>query len=199
MALTRGGTIGFQIQNAMAAIGAAWALDLDWNAVRAALRRFVPDARTAPGRFNVFEHAGATVVADYGHNVDAIAALVQAVESMPATRRSIVISGAGDRRDEDLRAQTRLLGEAFDEVILYEDQCQRGRADGEVVALLREGLEGARRTSAVRAIRGEFVAIDAALDALAPGELCVILVDQVEAALAHIEQRIARAAAVSAT
>ncbi|RIK91588.1 MAG: cyanophycin synthetase [Burkholderiales bacterium] len=199
VALTRGGTIGFQVQNAMAAIGAAWALDLDWNAVRAALRRFVPDARTAPGRFNVFEHAGATVIADYGHNVDAIAALVQAVESMPATRRSIVISGAGDRRDEDLRAQTRLLGEAFDEVILYEDQCQRGRADGEVVALLREGLEGARRTSAVRAIRGEFVAIDAALDALAPGELCVILVDQVEAALAHIEQRIARAAAVSTT
>ena len=199
VALTRGGTIGFQIQNAMAAIGAAWALDLDWNAVRAALRRFVPDARTAPGRFNVFEHAGATVVADYGHNVDAIAALVQAVESMPATRRSIVISGAGDRRDEDLRAQTRLLGEAFDEVILYEDQCQRGRADGEVLALLREGLDEARRTSAVRAIRGEFIAIDAALDALAPGELCVILVDQVEAALAHIEQRIARAAAVSAT
>ncbi len=198
IALTHGGTIGFQIENAMAAIGAAWALGLDWSVVRATLRRFAPDARTAPGRFNVFEHAGATVIADYGHNVDAIAALVQAVESMPATRRSIVISGAGDRRDEDLRGQTRLLGAAFDEVILYEDQCQRGRADGEVIALLREGLEGARRTSTVRTIRGEFVAIDAALEALAPGELCVILVDQVEAALAHIEQRIAQATAVPA-
>ncbi|MCD6679709.1 MAG: cyanophycin synthetase [Burkholderiaceae bacterium] len=193
-ALTRHGTIGFQVENAMAAIGAAWALGLEWSAVRTALRRFVPDARTAPGRFNVFEHAGATVIADYGHNVDAIAALVQAVESIPATRRSIVISGAGDRRDEDLRAQTRLLGEAFDEVILYEDQCQRGRADGEVVALLREGLQAASRTSAVRAVHGEFPAIDAALDALAPGELCVILVDQVEAALAHIERRITPAA-----
>ncbi len=198
VALTRGGTIGFQIDNAMAAIGAARALGLDGDAVCAALRRFVPDARTAPGRFNVFEHAGATVVADYGHNVDAIGALVQAIESFAATRRSIVISGAGDRRDEDLRAQTRLLGEAFDEVILYEDQCQRGRSDGEVVALLRQGLQGARRTSAVRAIHGEFAAIDAALDALAPGELCVILVDQVEAALAHIERRIAQAAAAPA-
>ncbi len=197
-AITRGGTIGFQIENAMAAIGAARALGLDCSAVRAALRRFVPDARSAPGRFNVFEYAGATVVADYGHNVDAIGALVQAIESFPATRRSIVISGAGDRRDEDLRAQTRLLGEAFDEVILYEDRCQRGRADGEVVALLREGLHGARRTSAVRAIQGEFPAIDAALAALAPGELCVILVDQVEAALAHIEQRIAQAATAPA-
>lgn len=198
IAITRGGTIGFQVENAMAAIGAAWALGLDWATVRTELRRFAGDAQTAPGRFNVFDHAGATVIADYGHNVDAIAALVRAVDSMPATRRSIVISGAGDRRDEDLRAQTRLLGEAFDEVILYEDQCQRGRADGEVIALLREGLEGARRTRTVRAIRGEFAAIDAALDGLAAGELCIVLVDQIEQALAHIGDRSARAGTVAA-
>ncbi len=198
IAITRGGTIGFQVENAMAAIGAAWALGLDWTTVRAELRRFAGDAQTAPGRFNVFDHAGATVIADYGHNVDAITALVRAVDSMPATRRSIVISGAGDRRDEDLRAQTRLLGEAFDEVILYEDQCQRGRADGEVIALLREGLEGAGRTRTVRAIRGEFAAIDAALDGLAAGELCIVLVDQIEQALAHIELRTARAGTVAA-
>jgi cyanophycin synthetase len=67
-------------------------------------------------------------------------ALVQAVERMPAKRRSVVISGAGDRRDEDIREQTRILGAAFDDVILYQDACQRGRADGEVIALLREGL-----------------------------------------------------------
>jgi cyanophycin synthetase len=59
---------------------------------------------------------------------------------MPAKRRSVVISGAGDRRDQDIRQQTEILGDAFDEVILYEDQCQRGRQDGEVVALLRQGL-----------------------------------------------------------
>ncbi len=198
IAITRSGTIGFQVQNAMAAIGAAWALGLDGSVVHSALSRFTSDARSTPGRFNIFDHAGATVIADYGHNVDAIAALVQAVESMPATRRSIVISGAGDRRDEDLRGQTRLLGAAFDEVILYEDQCQRGRADGDVVALLREGLEGAGRTREIRTIKGEFAAIDTALDGLAAGELCVILVDQIEQALAHIEARTTQAAAVAA-
>ena len=52
-------------------------------------------------------------------------------------RRSVVISGAGDRRDDDIRQQTEILGDAFDEVILYQDACQRGRADGEVLALLR--------------------------------------------------------------
>jgi cyanophycin synthetase len=112
---------------------------------------------------------------------------------MTAARRSVVISGAGDRRDEDLRGQTRILGEAFDEVILYQDAAQRGRADGEVIALLREGLAGASRTTRVDAITGEFVAIDAALARLEPGHLCLILVDQVQEALDHIAARIREA------
>jgi cyanophycin synthetase len=101
----------------------------------------------------------------------------------------VVISGAGDRRDEDIREQTVILGHAFDDVILYQDAAQRGRADGEVMALLREGLAGAARTSHVEEIHGEFVAIDTALDRLQPGDLCLVLVDQVEEALAHLAQR----------
>jgi len=198
IAITRRGTIGFQVENAMAAVGAAWALGLDWHAVRAGMRSFVSDARTVPGRFNVFDHRGATVIADYGHNPDAIAALTRAVEAMPANRRYVVISGAGDRRDEDIRRQTEILGAAFDEVTLYEDQCQRGRGDGEVLALLRQGLVGASRATRVQEIRGEFLAIDTALDRLEPGDLCLILIDQVDEALAHIASRVAlaRAAAI---
>ena len=37
---------------------------------------------------------------------------------MPAKRRSVVISGAGDRRDEDIRKQTQILGGVFDDVLL---------------------------------------------------------------------------------
>jgi cyanophycin synthetase len=135
------------------------------------------------------------VIADYGHNPDAIAALVAGVENMPAVRRSVVISGAGDRRDEDIRAQTRILGEAFDDVVLYQDACQRGRADGEVLKLLRDGLNGATRTRRVEEIQGEFVAIDHALERLNKGDLCLILIDQVEEALAHIRQRVEQAKA----
>jgi cyanophycin synthetase len=83
---------------------------------RTGLASFVSDLHGAPGRFNVFDYRGATVIADYGHNPDAI--------SGPGGRRSatcrqnafsVVISGAGDRRDEDIREQTRILGAAFDE------------------------------------------------------------------------------------
>lgn len=191
--LTRNGTIVFQVENAMASIAAAWALGLDWSIVRRGLATFVNDAQTAPGRFNVFDYRGATVIADYGHNPDAILALVRAVDAMPAKRRSVVISGAGDRRDEDIRMQTEILGEAFDDVLLYQDQCQRGRADGEVLALLRQGLVNASRTRHIDEIHGEFLAIDTALARLNAGDLCLILVDQVEEALAHIAQRIREA------
>ncbi|MEN6629913.1 MAG: cyanophycin synthetase [Sulfuricella sp.] len=189
--ITRNGTIGFQIENAMAATAAAWALGLDWQIIRKGLVTFVNDAQTAPGRFNVFDSRGATLIADYGHNPDAMQALVKAVDAMPAKKRMVVISGAGDRRDVDISHQTQILGDAFDEVLLYQDQCQRGRADGEVLALLQQGLVNARRVKSIEEIRGEFLAIDTALARLKPGDLCLILIDQVDEALAHIAKRVA--------
>ncbi|SFM16591.1 cyanophycin synthetase [Variovorax sp. OV329] len=191
--ITRNGTIGFQVDNVMAAVAAAWAVGLDWDTIRSGLASFLSDSAGVPGRFNVMDYRGATVIADYGHNTDAMRALVAAVDTMPAKRRSVVISGAGDRRDEDIRDQTAILGRAFDDVILYQDAAQRGRADGEVMGLLRQGLQGATRTSFVDEIRGEFIAIDKALARLEPGDLSLILVDQVEEALAHLKKRIAEA------
>ena len=191
--LTRNGTIGFQVENAMAAIASAWALNVEWDVILQGVSTFVNDAQTAPGRFNFFEYRGASVIADYGHNPDAIVALVKAIENIPAKKRMVVISGAGDRRDVDISRQSEILGDAFDEVILYEDQCQRGRADGEVLALLRSGLANANRTKRVDEIRGEFVAIDAALSRLEKGDLCLILIDQVDEALAYIAQKISQA------
>ncbi len=188
--ITMGGLIPFQVENVMASVAAAWALDLDWDTIRAGLAGFSNDTHNAQGRFNFFQYRGATVIADYGHNPDAMIALVQAVQAMPAARRSVVISGAGDRRDQDIRQQTEILGDAFDEVILYEDKCQRGRQDGEVIALLRQGLAHAQRTTQTSEIKGEFLAIDTAMDKLAAGDLCLILVDQVEEALAHIAAKV---------
>ena len=188
--LTRNGSIGFQVENVMAALAAAWAVGVTWETLKSGLASFVNDAHNAPGRFNVMDYRGATVIADYGHNPDAMRALVSAVEAMPARRRSVVISGAGDRRDNDIRDQTIILGHAFDDVLLYQDAAQRGRADGEVMGLLREGLVGASRTTHIEEIHGEFLAIDTALARLEPGDLCLILVDQVQEALAHLARRV---------
>ncbi|MEF9999362.1 MAG: cyanophycin synthetase [Comamonas sp.] len=196
--ITRAGTIGFQVENVMAATAAAWGANLPWETIRRGLSGFVNDSDNAPGRFNVMDYRGATIIADYGHNPDAMRALVQAVEAMPAKKRSVVISGAGDRRDQDISEQTKILGHAFDDVILYQDACQRGREDGEVLRLLQQGLAGASRTSYVTEIQGEFVAIDHALARLQPGDLCLVLIDQVELALAHLQKHVDEAAGSAA-
>jgi len=52
-------------------------------------------------------------------------------------------------------------------------------------------LQNASRTKGIAEINGEFIAIDTALAKLQPGDLCLILIDQVEDALAHIAARCA--------
>ena len=188
--VTQRGTIAFQIENVMAATGAGWALGLDWKIICTGLQSFVNDSQTAPGRFNLFKHRGATLIADYGHNADAIRELVRAIDSIPAKWRSVAISGTGDRRDEDIRKQAQILGDAFDKVVIYEGPDQRGRPDGQVLDLLRQGLENAKRTREVKEIYGELVAIDAAFSGLKAGELCLILINQVEESLRYINNRV---------
>ncbi|NBV01132.1 MAG: cyanophycin synthetase [Burkholderiaceae bacterium] len=188
--ITANGMISFQVENTMAVIGAAWALNISWDVISQALSSFVSDANNVPGRFNLFTYRQATIIADYGHNPDAIAALSETISQMPAKKRMVVISGAGDRRDQDIRKQTEILGQHFDHVILYEDQCQRGRADGEVVAILRQGLSDSKIVKKIEEIQGEFKAIDSAFSQIEAGDVCLVLVDQVEEALAHIQSKI---------
>jgi cyanophycin synthetase len=188
--ITANGTIGFQVENVLGVVGAAWALNINWDVIAEGLSSFVSDAQTVPGRFNLFQHNGATIIADYGHNPDAIIALSETIINMPAKRRMVVISGAGDRRDEDLRRQTEILGQYFDHVILYEDQCQRGRPDGEVIGIMREGLNNSKQVKKIEEFHGEFLAIDKALAQIAAEDICLILVDQVEEALAHIAKSV---------
>ena len=103
-----------------------------------------------PGRFNTFAYRGATIIADYGHNPDAIQALVSAVDPMAANRRLVVISGAGDRRDEDIREQTRILGSALTTSYSIRTSASEAAPTERGPALLREGLSGACRNHANR-------------------------------------------------
>jgi cyanophycin synthetase len=193
VALTAGGLIAFQVQNTLAAVAACWGLNIEWSVIQQGLATFDSSTGNAPGRFNMMQIKGATVVADYGHNPDAMRALVVAFDAMPTpigARRTVVISAAGDRRDQDIREQTQILGAAFDHVILYEDACQRGRQQGEVLSLLRQGLVGATRACHIEEVQGEMNAIDQGLKLLAKGDQCLILIDQVEESLAYLRSHL---------
>ena len=189
--LTKSGVVGFQVDNVLAATGAGWACGVPLAAIQQTLARFVSDSRQAPARFNLFEFAGATLIVDYGHNVDALLALIEAIGRMPHDRRLVVYTAAGDRRDVDIEKQAEILGNEFDHVIIYEDKCTRGRADGEVVALMRRGLAKSTRVTEIFETRGEFRAIEAGLRMLKPRDLILVQADQVAEALSFVEKYIA--------
>jgi cyanophycin synthetase len=190
--LTHGGRIGFQVENVLAASAAAWALGVPLAALSDALVSFVGDSKTTPGRFNVFHHEGSTIVVDYGHNPSALYALGEALNHFPHERRSIVFTVAGDRRDEDIVRQGTIIGDLFDMIVLYEDTCTRGRADGVVVSLMRQGLEDSTRVTETHETRGEINAIDLALNALRPGDLLVIQADTIDQTLRHVQDVLER-------
>ncbi|MFN4328052.1 MAG: cyanophycin synthetase [Limnobacter sp.] len=187
--LTNNGLFTFQVQNVMCAIAAGLGVGVPIDTIRAALKNFQSTPDTVPGRFNFFNHKGASVIADYGHNPDAIATLVNTLKNVPATRRTIVISAAGDRRDVDIIEQGHIVGGFFDDIILFEDACQRGRPDGETLKLLQQGIAQAAPATAPRVVevRGEFKAIQMALDATRNGELVLVLIDQVNEALDYLK------------
>ena len=185
--LTHGGRIGFQVENTLAAFAAAWALDIPDELVRQGARSFEPNLDLNAGRFNTLELGGLTVIVDYGHNTSALRKLVEAVRGYPHTHRISVYSAPGDRRDQDIVEQGRLLGADFDAVWLYEGDYCRGREPGEIIALLAHGLEGAARTRKIEKVQGALKAIDLAIAAAEPGSLLVIQADTAAETVQHLK------------
>jgi cyanophycin synthetase len=193
--LTHGGHIGFQVENALAAAAAAWSLGVPCEAIRVALESFAADLEKVPGRFNLLEIEGATVIVDYGHNASALACLIEAMNEFPHRRRLAVYSTAGDRRDCDLVRMGALLGDAFDHVILYEDHYLRGRKEGEIIALFRKGLAGGRRVSTVEEVRGAVKAMEVGLAAARPGDLLLVQADVIDETIDFFQRQLASGAA----
>lgn len=180
---TRAGTIAFQVQNALAATAAAWAAGLNPAMIARALTTFAADEQMAPGRFNALEVAGVEIILDYGHNTAAVAALGQAVRAI-GQRRTVLVAGLpGDRRDEDLVATIDATRDFADEYVLYDLADLRGRAPRELPKMLSEYLP-AERPCAFASNQQEGIA--RGWQRVQPGDRLVVIVDEVESAIAQI-------------
>jgi cyanophycin synthetase len=179
------------VENTLASAAAAWALGIDVETIRGGVESFGSEMQTVPGRFNLMEIGGATVVLDYGHNPSALLAMVDAIEPLPHERRFVVYSAAGDRRDADLVRQGQILAGAFDSVYLYEDHYTRGRADGEIMGLFRQGLSNGGRVRSVHEFRGSVNAVGAALKAVRTGDLLLVQADVVDETLDFVKAYLA--------
>jgi cyanophycin synthetase len=185
--LAMGGAARFQLGNLLAAVAAAHVRGMGAGAIAEGLRTFVPSGQATPGRMNVMRTERGTVIVDYAHNPAAVRGLMEFVARLDARRRIGVVTMPGDRRDDDLRELGRLVS-GLDYVVIKEhEQYRRGRAPGEVSRLIGEGLEmgglGAGRHESVQA---EDAAVDRAVALMEPGDLAVILADDVPAVLAQL-------------
>ena len=198
------GRARMNVQNALAAAGAAWAAGAHLYDIRQGLRTFTTSYFMAPGRLNMFELDGYRVIVDYAHNPPAVRALGEFVDRLgepsPGGRRALVtgqrigvMATAGDRRDEDIVELGQVAAHHFDTIIIREDASTRGRVRGETAALIERGVRAAMATGArctgVETVLNELEATRYALDMGHDGDLVVVCVDHANDVWKELQRR----------
>ena len=178
MPITLDGNARHNIANATGAALLASVVGVPVTAIRSALSHFGALPSDNPGRLMIRAVGGITVVMDYAHNPDGIAALCQTAATMTANRRLLLLGQAGNRDDVQLRAlaATAWHTQHFDRVIIKEmTAILRGRALGAVPDVLIAGLldAGAPADALVRA-ESEYVGVRDALGWARTGDLLVL-------------------------
>ena len=180
---TMGGTVLFNVQNALAAAAMGYGVGVAPAAIGAALSGFASTFEQNPGRMNIHDGHGFRVILDYAHNPDALRALGRAVAAMkPAAGRTIaMLSIPGDRREAEIRAMGEIGAEYFDHLVFRETPDNRGRGAGEVIRLMTEGAAAAGCDAArITGLHREEEAVDACLRMARPGDLVVLTPTRVE-------------------
>lgn len=175
VALSRGGAALHNLANALAATAACSALGLPAALIRQSLAEFGSRPGDNPGRLQEYMLGGTRVILDYGHNPAGLAStLAYAGRSGPG-RLLAVLGVPGDRPDSLIRQSGKVAGKACRLLWIKEDRDRRGRGEGEVAALLREGaLAGGLGEDSVRVVLDELEATRQALAAARPGDTLVI-------------------------
>ncbi|HRN73965.1 MAG TPA: cyanophycin synthetase [Ginsengibacter sp.] len=186
--ITFGGKAVHNIMNTLPSVLAAYLAKIDLETIKQALKTFIPSPVQTPGRLNIFDFKNFKFLVDFAHNPAGLSLLCDFVNKLESTRRVGIISGTGDRRDDDIREIGRISARNFDEIIIRQDKNLRGRTAEEIVALLIEGIDEAKTTDIpVTVIQKEKEAIIHAYNNATPGSIVTIMCDVVPDALDFIK------------
>jgi cyanophycin synthetase len=169
------------VQNAMFAAALAYNMDISLEDIRQGLRTFDSTYFQAPGRMNIYDEHPFRVILDYAHNPAAVKAMCNLVDRFDADgKRIIVLSAPGDRRDEDIRNIAEIASGHFDHFICRRDDNTRGRGEDEVAVMLKNRLlEAGISPDQIEVIPDEQEANTRALEMAAPGDLILVLGDNI--------------------
>ncbi len=174
--ITLGGIAKHNVSNVLGAVLLTRKLAIGFEDIASGLKQI--QANDNPGRCNLYEKSGATVLVDFAHNPDGMQAIFDVATQLPAKRRVLCFAQAGDRTDDQIKQLAEVAWKmGLDRVHISElAKYARGRESGEVFELLKHGLMsvGAQSQQIVH-FEEE---IDAFRDAIAwaqPGDLVIIL------------------------
>jgi len=188
--ITYGGKAMHNIMNTLPAMLAAYLFkDISIEDIRTALCTFEPSSSQTPGRLNLFTFKHFKFLVDFAHNPAGLELLCNFVSKMDGSPKVGIISGTGDRRDDDIKELGRISAKYFDEIIIRQDKNLRGRTAEEIVNLLVEGInETKTKDIPIKIIYKEKDAIMYAYDNAKPGSLITIMCDVVAEALDLIKE-----------
>jgi len=183
--ITYGGKAIHNIMNCLPAVlGTYFWRDIVIDDIRLALQTFVPSPAQTPGRLNLFQFKNFQFLVDFAHNPAGLELLCDFMTKLEGSPKVGIISGTGDRRDDDIRELGRISGRYFDEIIIRQDKNLRGRTAEEIVNLLVEGIKDTQQHEIpLEVIYNEREAILHAYKTAKPGSLITIMCDVVAEAL----------------
>lgn len=188
--LTFGGKAIHNIMNTLPAILSSYLFrNIKVEDIRIALQTFIPSPVQTPGRLNLFNFRHFNFLVDFAHNPAGLQLLCDFISKLDGSPKVGIISGTGDRRDNDIRELGRISARYFDEIIIRQDKNLRGREADEIVNLLIEGINETKpREIPLTIIHKERDAIIHAVKNAAPGSLITIMCDVVPDALDFIKK-----------
>ena len=175
--VTLAGLSHVNVENALAAVGAGLGIGLPREAVIDGLRSFAPGPEDNPGRMNIFDLDGVTVVVDLAHNEAGVQALLEVLHGLrPPGRRVLLVMGTpGDRTDEIILGVAEIAARGADRVVIaHKEHYLRGRDIDELTALLRRGAATVGVTD-VPSYRTELEAVQAILAEAGSGDVVGVM------------------------
>jgi cyanophycin synthetase len=185
--ITFNGTVSFMTQNALAASLATFSWGFKIQDIRMALETFIPSAAQTPGRMNIFELKDFKVMVDFAHNADGLNGVKEFLETLDVTKHTGIISGTGDRRDEDLREMGRISARMFEEIVICQEKYLRGRTRENIVGLLEEGIHDVKPDLHVEIINEGKAALKYVMDKAQHGSFITIVGDSVSDAVELVQ------------
>ena len=181
--LTFGGKVNFMIYNVLAATLATYTYGFTIEDIRLNLQTFIPSAAQTPGRMNVFEFKDFKVLIDFAHNPDGYRGIKEFLDLSDSAYKIGIITGTGDRRDDDIREMGRLATQMFDHIIIRQDKYLIGREADDIVNLIVEGIVELNKEQSYEYIPKEVEALKHAFSLAKPGSYIVALSDVIDNAI----------------